>query len=519
MVVIAALVLVLATPGRAAQTRNIDGRMSNNASTNLVGRTIKTINYSNRGGSTKIEFYGTILLPASRGEARVENRRTYTELDVVFRNLQSATRFGSERLTYVLWAVTPEGKATNLGEVIINGTTSKLHVTTELHAFGLIVTVEPHFGVTQPSDVVVMENVGEKNNDSKAGEMEAKYELLPRGQYSINALPAERIPMVRDRNTPLALYEARNAVRIARWAGADIYASDRFQRASDLLAQAEDFKTVDYPAQTVEASAREAVLTAEDARRMSLESQSEARLAKEREDSAARGVAMTAAAAKALTDASAAFRASSVATNAAAAKALTDASAAFHANATAMAQSERMRMDSHAEVQHSAPKDQAVAAGESGHEKHELRSKLTIQLNEVLQTEDGVRGLVVNMPGDFFDTGQYLLNSAAKEKLSRISVIVLAYPTLKIEVVGYTDREGTNQFNMVLSENRAEAVRAFLLSRGIDAFSISSAGFGEDSPVATNDTAAGRQQNRRVELVVSGDIIGGGSTNQAKFNK
>jgi outer membrane protein OmpA-like peptidoglycan-associated protein len=471
---------------------------------NLVSRTTKTINYEHRSGTTKVDFYGTILLSASRGEARVDNRRTYTEIEAVFRNLQSATRFGPEFLTYVMWAVTPDGRATNLGEVIINGTTSKLHVTTELQVFGLVVTAEPHFGVTQPSDVVVMENVSGKYADGKAGEIDAKYELLPRGHYIINASSAERIPMVLDRSIPLGLYEARNAVRIARWAGAAIYAGDRFQRASDLLAQAEKFKTVDYAAQTVEASSREAVLTAEDARLIALKNQSEARLAREREDSAARAAAGNAAAAKALTDASAAFHVSATSGNAAAAKALTDASAAFHANGTAVSQSERSRADSEAAI--------------SEREKQELRRKLTIQLNEVLPTDDGVRGLIVNISGDFFATGQYLLNAAAKEKLSRISVLVLAYPTLKLEVEGYTDREGTAKSNMVLSENRATAVRDFLLSRGIRAGSISSIGFGEDRPVATNDTAAGRQQNRRVELVVSGDVIGGGSAIRVKLN-
>ena len=396
----AALVLAMAIPAGAAPIQNI-GRLSDTASMNLVDRTTKTINYEHSAGSTKVELYGTILLTASRGEAKVENRRTYTEIEVVFRNLQSATRFGSEYLTYVMWAVTPEGRATNLGEVIINGTTSKLHVTTELQAFGLVVTAEPHFGVTQPSDVVVMENVGGKNSDGKDGEIDAKYQLLPRGHYLIDASPAERTPIVLDRNTPLGIYEARNAVRIARWAGADVYASDRFQRASDLLAQAEDFKTVVYATQTVEASAREAVLTAEDARRIALKSQSEARLAKEREDSAARAAAGNAAAAKGLTDASAAFRVSGVAGNAAAAKALTDASDAFHANASSAAQS-------------AARNNQTVASGESEREKQELRRKLTVQLNEILQTEDGTRGLIVSMAGDFFATGQYWLTSAAK---------------------------------------------------------------------------------------------------------
>jgi outer membrane protein OmpA-like peptidoglycan-associated protein len=516
LVMTTALVLALAIPGSAAQTGKVDSRLSVTASMNLVDRTIKTINYQHRNGSTKIELYGTILLPAFHGEARVENRRTYSEIEVVFRNLQSATHFGPEFITYVLWAVSPEGRPTNLGEVIIRGTGSRLEVTTELQAFGLIVTAEPYFGVTQPSDVVVMENVVGKETDVKAGEIDAKYALLPRGHYTANALTAELVPIAAQKDTPLNLYEARNAVRIARWAGADVHASDRFQRASSLLAQAEDFKASNFESQSIDANAREAVLTAEDARLITLKVQSEARLAKEREDFDIRAAAANAAAAKLLTDASDAFRLNAVASNAAAAKALTDASDAFHLSANAAAQ-------------HAAQNNQTlksgdvleikVVTGESERGKQELRSKLMTQLKEVLQTEDGARGLIVNIAGSFFGTGQYWLNSAAKEKLTRISVIVLAHPTLKIEVGGYTDNEGTEQSNVVLSENRADAVRDFLLSRGIAASSISSIGHGEGRPVATNDTAAGRQQNRRVELVISGDIIGGGSANRAQLNK
>jgi outer membrane protein OmpA-like peptidoglycan-associated protein len=314
------------------------------------------------------------------------------------------------------------------------------------------------------------------------------------------------MPMVLKKDTPLNLDEARNAVRIARWAGADVYAKDRFQKASSLLAQAEDFKTSKFGAQSLEASAREAVLTAEESRLISLKIQSEARLAKEREASAARAAASIAAAGKALTDASEAFR----------------------VNAMARTQSERTRTDPESVVQHGVRDKQTTevsdvvavraSAAKSDSDRQMLRSKLIVQLNTVLQTDDNARGLIASMADGFFETGQYSLNSEAREKLSRLSGIVLEYPTLKIEVEGYTDSAGTEQSNMVLSENRANAVRDFLMKQGIATSSISSTGFGEDRPVATNDTAAGRQQNRRVSLVVSGDIIEIRSNIQAKVN-
>ncbi len=206
---------------------------------NVVERNAKAINYRHRSGSTTIGFNGTALMPEARGEAKVESKQGYIEIEVEFDDLQSATRFGPEFLTYVMWAITPEGRATNLGEVILNGTKSKLNVTTELQSFGLVVTAEPYFAVAQPSDAVVMENVVRKDTVGKVEEIDAKYELLQRGQYTVNVQPADLRPMALDKNTPLDLYEARNAVRIAKWAGADVAAAESFQKATKLLEQAE----------------------------------------------------------------------------------------------------------------------------------------------------------------------------------------------------------------------------------------------------------------------------------------
>src|SRR6187549_500984 len=242
-------------------------------SVNVVERTTKAINYRHRGGATTIDFKGTSLLPKARGEAKVESKQGYIEIEVEFDDLQTAAQFGPEYLTYVMWAITPEGRATNLGEVILNGTKSKLDVTTELQAFGLIVTAEPYFAVSQPSDVVVKENVIRKDTVGKVEEIEAKYQLLPRGQYTTNVLPADLKPIQLDKDTPLDLYEARNAVRIARWAGAEKSAAETFEKASKLLEQAESYKIRKAGNKPVSMTARQAVQTAEDARLITLKSQ------------------------------------------------------------------------------------------------------------------------------------------------------------------------------------------------------------------------------------------------------
>ena len=485
---------------------------------NVVSRTTKAINYQHRNGSTTIDFQGTTLMAAARGEAKVESKQGYMEVEVEFDNLQSATRFGPEFLTYVMWAITPEGRATNMGEVILNGTKSKLDVTTELQTFGLIVTAEPYFAVSQPSDVVVMENVVRRDTVGKVEEIDAKYELLQRGQYTVNVPPADLKPIQLDKNIPLDLYQARNAVRIAKWAGADVSAADSFNKASKLLADAEAYKARKAGTRPIAMASREAVQTAEDARLITLKNQADARLAQERAASAGREASANVAAANARADANDAEQ------ERAAAQALADRTrldaqfAIQRAADEANAQVQRAQMEAALAADRAARDRASVeaasqlalksAAEQSEREKQELRNKLVLQLNSILQTQDTARGLIVNMSDVLFDTGQYSLKPGAREKLAKISGIVLLYPTLRLEVEGHTDNVGSDGLNMTLSEKRAQSVREFLVHEGIVTSSIGSRGYGESLPVATNDTATGRQQNRRVELVVSGDVIG-----------
>src|SRR5437762_3744252 len=309
MIMATALVLAAATPGGAAQAQKTENQPIYTITINVVDRTTKAINYQHRSGATKIDFRGTPLMPAARAEAKVESKQGYIEVEVEFDNLQSATRFGPEFLTYVMWAITPEGRATNMGEVILNGTKSKLDVTTELQAFGLIVTAEPYFAVSQPSDAVVMENIVRKDTVGKVEEIDAKYELLQRGQYTVNVPPADLKPIPLDKNTPLDLYEARNAVRIARWAGAGVSAAESYEKASKLLDQAEAYNARKAGTKPIAMTAREAVQTAEDARLITLRSQADARLEQERTASAGREATANAKAADARADANDAERA------------------------------------------------------------------------------------------------------------------------------------------------------------------------------------------------------------------
>jgi outer membrane protein OmpA-like peptidoglycan-associated protein len=367
-------------------------------------------------------------------------------------------------------------------------------------------------------------------------EIEAKYELLRRGQYVVNVMPSDLTPMKMEKKTPLDLYEARNAVRIAQWAGASVYATESFKKASVLLDRAEEYKNRKSGTKQIAMTAREAVQTAEDARLIALQRQEEERLANERRAAAEREAQANTAAAGARADADAADRdraraeADSAAARTQVERARMDAELAAlrveREKAEALAASERARLAA-AEQSESARKaaleqsemarktaaEQAELARQTAveraeREKQELRNKLAEQLNLILVTRDSARGLIVEMSDVLFDTDKYTLRSGAREKLAKISGIVLAYPGLKLEVEGHTDSNGSDEYNMRLSENRAGSVRDFLVLQGIDASSISTRGFGESRPVTTNVTAAGRQGNRRVEMVVSGDAIG-----------
>ena len=484
----------------------------------VVGRTTPAVNYRHRSGATKVDFRGTPLLPESYGEAKVESKQGYIEIEVEFDELEPATRFGPEYLTYVMWAITPEGRATNLGEVLLNGSESKLNVTTELQAFGLIVTAEPYFAVSQPSDVVVMENVVRKGTRGTVEFVEAEYELLKRGTYMMSSNPADLPSRRLDDDLPLELHEARNAVHFARVAGADEYAESSFSKASGLLAKAEEGQRKDRRRRDVISAAREAAQAAEDSRLIALERRQAEQIARDRQLTMEREVAARASAAEAHRRAElheTQRRAAEMSLEAAqeqrrlAEKERADADAARlaaeRAKAEALTAADRLAAErADAEARANAA---AQSAEQAERERAELRERLQQQLNIILETRESARGLIVNMSDVLFDYDRATLKPGAREKLARVAGVLLAYPGLELEVEGHTDSMGTDEYNQGLSERRAASVRDYLMSQGIPRDTIEAMGFGESRPVVGNETAAGRQRNRRVELIVSGEPI------------
>jgi outer membrane protein OmpA-like peptidoglycan-associated protein len=486
---------------------------------NVVSRATKAVDYRHRGGSTKVDLQGTDLMPSARGEAKVDSKSGRLEINVNLRGMQSPNNFGLEYLTYVLWAITPQGRANNLGEVIVHDGKSDLRVTTDLQAFGLIVTAEPYFAVTQPSDLVVAQN--EIRTDTKGREeaINVKFELLPRGLYASQVEPIGDAIYGIDRKAPLDLFEARNAVRIARAAKAEQYAPSLLAKAEQDLKQAEDYYRRKQGRTPIGTVAREAAQTAEEARLMSLKRQEEERIAGEKQAAAAREAQARAEAdaesqrrQQAESDREAAERAKAEADRSkqeaelAAQKAEQERAAAEQAKGEAQRQQQALQAEN--ERTRALAEESERGRQKAEQEKAEMRARLLQQLNAILVTRDTARGLIATMPDVLFETNKYVLKPAARESLAKIAGIMLAYPDLRLEVDGYTDSVGSDEYNQQLSEKRAASVRDYLAQQSTPPASITVMGFGKTQPVASNDTAAGRQQNRRVELVVSGEVIG-----------
>src|SRR6202451_2751740 len=395
---------------------------------NVFARTTKAVNYRNRGGSTTVDFHGTDLMPQVSGHAKVDGKAGRLAISAEFTHLPAAVSLGGQFLTYVLWAITPDGRAVNLGEVMPgdNGK-DKIDVTTDLQAFGLILTAEPYYSVTHPSNKVVAENIIPQGVKGFEEPIDAKFDVLEGAQYTID-VPAEQLPSSQaSAKVPLDLLEARNAVAIAKAAGAQQYAPDSLTKSEDMLQRAEDYYQRKQGRTPIGTAARGATQMAEDARVLTLRRKEQAKIDADRR-------AHEAGAARA-----------------------------------AAAQADQQR-------------EEAIRQREA------MRARLLAQLNQVLQTRDTARGLIVSMPDVLFDFNKYTLKPEARERLAKISGIVLAYPDLKLQIEGYTDSIGSDEYNQTLSDKRAEAVRDYLVTSGVSMNNVAARGMGKADPVADNGT-------------------------------
>ena len=559
----------------------------------VVSRTTQAINFHHRQGSTLVGLQGTSFAPKSKGEVKVDSKTGATKVDAYVEKLPAASTLSEGYLTYVLWAITPEGRPQNLGELMLDGDHARLQAATELQSFGMIVTAEPYYAVTQPSDYVIMEGVVKKDGQTTGTIMpiDAKFELVSRGGYLQYLPPADRVSLREAKNKiPLDLLEARQAMAVARSAGAMRFAADTMKKADVDLYNADAFFKSGADKKKVQSLARHVTELAEDARLISVKRAEEQSLSRERADNERRTTELTATAEseterRRLAERDAARKAeeSAVAQRQAldaqqqTAEVKRSAEQMQAQNSAVLAEKDRLlAMESertraaNAQIETERSKQQAMeteaakskmqaeaamrdreeasaarqktleaeaamartqaeaaqqkqreleeqasksrdAAAKADADRTRMRGELVRQFNIVLATRESARGLIVNMSDVLFDTGRFTLKPGAREKLSKIAGIILAHPGLKIEVEGHTDSIGSDELNQKLSEQRAASVRTYMVQQGVNGDSIVSRGLGKSQPVADNMTAAGRQVNRRVELVVNGPLLSDGA--------
>jgi outer membrane protein OmpA-like peptidoglycan-associated protein len=466
----------------------------------VVQRTVEAINYQYRSEPTRIDFRGTVLMPKAKGEALVESKRGRTEIDARLDNMSEPQSFGPEYLTYVLWAVSPEGRPHNIGEVMPNGSNkAKLRITTDMQAFGLIVTAEPYAAVRLPSDVVVAENVVRPDTVGKVEQIQARYDLMPRGHYTWPVPARSGVSIASEPKVSMdqyeaisELYQAQNALGIARAANAEQYAPNTFANAQRLVDEARRLRETNASTRLIVQEAREAAQTAEDARLIAERRRQEESLAKAQAEASAARQARTQADAdtqQARSDADAA-RAQADAERAARQRAESDAAAARERAARAEA-------DAAANRARAADQSIRVQQDQTARQKTELRMRVLEQLHGVISTRDTPRGLVATVPDASF-VGP-ALREAASIQVARVAAIVAASPGLRVEVDGHTDSATTE----ALSWRRAEVVRGMLVGRGLPASAVTARGLGSAHPLVSNASPGGRVENRRVEIVIS----------------
>ncbi len=413
----------------------------------VVGRTIPAMNYLVRATATHLQFQGTPLAATARGEASIYMRNGVTHIAARFTGLVPANELGPLDMTYVLWAITPSGVPHNLGEVELLHGVARLRTATNLQAFGLVVTAEPDFAVNRPSNTVVLQNAPTPRTTGAEEQVRAHYHLLLRAHYLRQAVtrpPAIPVSLA----APLDYFEAENALRIARWAGAPRYAHSLYAKAQAEFDQARLYVRHRAGLRPVGMMARAAVQTAEDARLLSLRRQRQIKLRRQtrQQEAALRAASLRAARAK----------------------------------------------------------SQVVAVR---YQQARLRARLRRQLQMMMATRATARGLIMNMPGLLFASGSARLTPAAKIKLAKVAGALAGYPGLWLTIRGYTDDSGSPEMNRRLSFDRAAAVQEFLIQQGVSPARIQARGEGDADPIASNRTARGREQNRRVEILLSGGMM------------
>jgi outer membrane protein OmpA-like peptidoglycan-associated protein len=499
-----------------------------------VRRQILAVKYI-EDNQTSVNMVGTSLVPRATGKAQVEFKHGRSRIKLEMENLGHPQSLGAYYTTYILWAVAPEGQAESLVELPIGGKFN-VDATTKLQTFGLMITAEPHQRVALPSPVIVAENSLRNGTEGRSGVSRIEYSGDPGTLYVVS--PGNSPALNADFNTPLLILGARRAVWIAQRADAASFAAEELREAELKLEvleqnwpQSRKASNQRKNAERYGGEARDVMRLAEHARSLTIERIAKARLAAERRDASDSIALAQSDADRARTDAD---------------RAATDADRSRLDADRSRAEAERARTSERNEAERAANEaalsrqrvaqaqsetadakaSEALAASEAmrAHsqtqdalrERDAARQGLYVSLSAILQTRREARGLIVNLSDVLFDTGQATLLPGAREKLSKLAGILLAYPgAYRIEVEGHTDSVGSDESNLKLSQGRADSVHDYLLQSGVKQDHMMAArGFGESTPAASNETAAGRQVNRRVEIIIEDSVAKANVTNQ-----
>jgi outer membrane protein OmpA-like peptidoglycan-associated protein len=449
------------------------------------------------GKTISVKLKGTYRLPKGNGEAKVERKKGTTEVEIELDEMKPAAGFGGDYEVFVLWSASPEGLATNLGEFVLDGNRGKLDASTRLQTFGLFITAEPHFLVRNPSRFVVLEMV-RPTDEVKIPYQVAK--IVYRGQEGVYRAERETLANVPEAKNEVRtdVAQAQAAVRLAAAAKAEELSSEKFAVAQAALRKAEEAASGSVDQKRVQELAKETVRLAYEAQVASEQRAEQLALDAERKAKAEEAARLEQERQKADI-----ARAEEARQRAEAEAASIRSQAQEELSRREAEKAQRQREDAQRKEE-----EARLAATRAEQEKAALRAKLLAQFNAILPTTDSDRGLVVNIGDVLFDTGKYNLQQEATLKLARFAGIILNYPELSIQSEGHTDTTGSAELNQRLSEQRAAAVRDFLISQGLTAQKLTSVGRGFAVPVADNDSADGRRKNRRVELIISGEVIG-----------
>lgn len=443
-----------------------------------------------------MKFRGTNRLPQASGEAKIQTKKGATEIEIELDEMKPAYFFGGDYSCYVLWIVSPEGHVDNAGEFILEGNRSKLNVSTPLETFGMFVTAEPHFLVSTPSRFVVLENTRPTEDIAPLKASQIKYRGFE-GVYQYTQETLVQDPEVKG-EVRVELRQARTAVELAERAGAAEFAPQELARAREALNRTGDALEARSGRQVVSELGREAVRLAVEAQKLAEERAFQAALDTERKAQADRAARLEKGMKEAQSEADR--------------QRLQAEQEQLRAQMEAHARAEAQRR-AEAEAQRAAQAEQQArqAQGEAERAQQErarLHARLQEALGTVVEIRVTARGLIVNLPDILFDFNRATLRPQAREVLSKLSGILLVTPDTRLSVEGHADSIGTEDYNQGLSERRAQSVRDYLVANGLSSELVVALGFGEAKPIAPNtkpdgsDDPAGRQRNRRVEIVI-----------------